>query len=41
LNLVTANLNSSVLIVQYCRDCIKGKFAKQIKKNDKHNTRVL
>jgi hypothetical protein len=41
LNLVTANLNSSVLIAQYCRDCIKGKFAKQIKKNDKHSTRVL
>jgi hypothetical protein len=41
LNLVVANLNSSVLIAQYYRDCIKGKFAKQTKKNDKHSTRVL
>jgi hypothetical protein len=41
LNLVATNLNSSVLIAQYYRDCIKGKFVKQIKKNDKHSTRVL
>jgi hypothetical protein len=27
--------------LEQCRDCIKGKFAKQIKKNAKHSTRVL
>jgi hypothetical protein len=27
--------------LEQCRDCIKGKFAKQVKKNAKHNTRVL
>jgi hypothetical protein len=27
--------------LEKCRDCIKGKFAKQIKKNAKHSTRVL
>jgi hypothetical protein len=27
--------------LEQCRDCIKGKFAKQIKKNGKHSTRVL
>jgi hypothetical protein len=27
--------------LEQCRDCIKGKFAKQIKKNVKHSTRVL
>jgi hypothetical protein len=27
--------------LEQCRDCIKGKFAKQIKKDAKHSTRVL
>jgi hypothetical protein len=27
--------------LEQCRDCIMGKFAKRIKKNAKHNTRVL
>jgi hypothetical protein len=27
--------------LEQCIDCIKGKFAKQIKENDKHSTRVL
>jgi hypothetical protein len=27
--------------LEQCRDCINGKFTKHIKKNDKHNTRVL
>jgi hypothetical protein len=27
--------------LEQCKDCVKGKFAKQIKKNAKHSTRVL
>jgi hypothetical protein len=27
--------------LEQCRDCIKGKFVKQIKKDAKHSTRVL
>jgi hypothetical protein len=27
--------------LEHFRDCIKGKFAKRIKKNAKHSTRVL
>jgi hypothetical protein len=41
MNVVAANMNSSILIAQYCRDCIKGKFVKQIKENSKHSTRML